>query len=89
MTLLPEFLTGPRQLILRQAGQLEASGLKVDVDPQRDIVKNRRDRSGDHDGAVGNAEVLCHDEGGGAITGGMIWPPVEATASTAPAKCAL
>jgi len=61
--------------------------LEVYLDEERDVKKQRGYERRQGDLVEGHLEKLGHDEGGDPMTGGVIWPPVEAQASIAAARC--
>ncbi len=76
-----------RQLRARHAGQLVALGLEVHREEHADVVEDAREPPPTcATCAYGTTRNSAITKAAAPITGGMIWPPVEATASTAAAN---
>ena len=75
-----------RHLFVGKTPQPKAHRLEVDHEPHREKVEHRRNQRREGDGSVGDARDVGHDEDRRPHDRGMKAPPVEAVASTAPAK---
>ena len=75
-----------RQLVAAHPLEAAPLGLEVDLDEDAEEIETGRNGGGLGDLDVGGVGEFGHQEGRGAHDGGMIWPPVEAAASTAPAN---
>lgn len=74
------------QLLLGHAVEPQLLAAQVHGDENAHVIQKARHQARQHDFRVRDADVLGHDEAGGAMTGGISCPPVEAQASTAPAN---
>jgi hypothetical protein len=80
-----QHLSGLRDLVGIDRWRSLLRRVEVGLNEQREVVKNTGHQRRDHYVGVGNFQELGHQEGRRAHEGGINWPPVEATASMAPA----